>query len=116
MARLSTHVLDLTSGRPAANLKIELYRLEPKRKLLKTVVTNADGRTDAPLISGEAIPTGKFELIFYAAEYLKGQKHKLPDPPFVDDVVIRFGIAEAGGHYHVPLLLSPFGYSTYRGS
>lgn len=116
MARLSTHVLDLASGKPAAGLKVELYQLGPRRKLLKAVTTNSDGRTDQPLLSGDSIPTGKFELVFYAAEYLKGKKHKLPDPPFLDDVVIRFGIAEAGGHYHVPLLLSPFGYSTYRGS
>jgi 5-hydroxyisourate hydrolase len=116
MARLSTHVLDLSAGKPAAGLKIELYQLSPRRKLLKTVTTNTDGRTDAPLLSGDTIPTGKFELVFYAAEYLEAKRHKLPDPPFLDDVVIRFGIAEAAGHYHVPLLLSPFGYSTYRGS
>jgi 5-hydroxyisourate hydrolase len=116
MARLSTHVLDLAAGKPAAGIKIELYQLAPRRKLLKTLTTNADGRTDSPLLSGDTIPTGKFELVFYAGEYLISKKHKLPDPPFLDDVVVRFGIAEATGHYHVPLLLSPFGYSTYRGS
>jgi len=116
MARLSTHVLDLASGKPAAGLRIELYSLGARRKLLKATYTNHDGRTDEFLLAGDTIPTGRFELVFYAGDYLKASKHKLLDPPFLDDVVIRFGIAEARGHYHVPLLLSPFGYSTYRGS
>lgn len=117
MARLSTHVLDLASGKPAPGLELDLYQLvASERKHLKTIRTNRDGRTDEPLLSGDTIPTGVFELIFQAGAYLRAQGHSLPNPPFLDEVVIRFGIAEAGGHYHVPLLLSPFGFSTYRGS
>jgi 5-hydroxyisourate hydrolase len=78
--------------------------------------TNADGRTDQPLLSGETIPVGLYELVFHVAAYFKAQGVSLPDPPFLDEVPIRFGIAEAQGHYHVPLLISPYGYSTYRGS
>jgi 5-hydroxyisourate hydrolase len=116
MARLSTHVLDTARGRPASGLKIELFSLEPTRALVKSVTTNDDGRTDEPLLSGDAIPTGVYELVFHAGAYLRSRGLELPDPAFLDEVVIRFGIAEANGHYHVPLLLSPYGYSTYRGS
>ena len=116
MARLSTHVLDTAKGKPAANLKIELYQVTPMHQLLKTVVTNPDGRTDEPLLSGDTIPIGTYELIFHAGDYLRASDVSLPEPAFLDEIVIRFGIAEASGHYHVPLLLSPFGYSTYRGS
>lgn len=116
MARLSTHILDTAKGKPAASLKIELYLLAETRQHLKSVLTNSDGRTDEPLLSGETIPTGVYELIFYAGDYLRASGLVLPEPAFLDQVVIRFGIAEETGHYHVPLLLSPYGYSTYRGS
>ena len=117
MAQLSTHVLDLSSGLPAANMRIELYRCAgPDRQLLTSVITNSDGRTAAPLLAGATLPTGVFELVFHAAAYFRELAVALPDPPFLDQVVIRFGIADSGGRYHVPLLLSPFGYSTYRGS
>lgn len=118
MARLSTHVLDTAHGRPAAGLDLELYRLGPagQRTFVTAASTNADGRTDAPLLSGETLPVGLYELVFHVAAYFKAQGLTLPDPPFLDEVVIRFGIADATGHYHVPLLLSPYGYSTYRGS
>lgn len=117
MARLSTHVLDTTRGVPAAGLDIDLHRIDADgRCLVSTATTNADGRTDAPFLSGETIPTGVYELTFHAGAYLRGLGVALPDPAFLDEVVIRFGIADAAGNYHVPLLLSPHAYSTYRGS
>jgi 5-hydroxyisourate hydrolase len=117
VARLSTHVLDLGSGQPAAQMRIDLYQCSGQtRTHLKSVLTNQDGRTDEPLLTGETIPTGVFELVFQAAEYLRARGEVLPDPPFLDEVVIRFGLADAHGHYHVPLLLSAYGFSTYRGS
>ncbi|MCL6527082.1 MAG: hydroxyisourate hydrolase [Thermaceae bacterium] len=118
MARLSTHVLDLASGRPAAGLGLELFRLDPSghRTALKAAITNPDGRTDEPLLTGDFLETGVYELVFQAGAYLRAQGYVLPDPPFLDEIPIRFAIADPKGHYHVPLLLSPFGYSTYRGS
>ena len=114
--RLTTHVLDTAAGKPAAGLSIALYRLSGnERTLLKTAMTNADGRCDAPILSGEEFETGQYELVFFAGDYLRGLDADLPDPLFLDQIPIRFGMAEAA-HYHVPLLLSPFGYSTYRGS
>jgi 5-hydroxyisourate hydrolase len=112
MGRLTTHVLDTALGRPAANLKIELWR-ETK---LKTIRTNADGRADAPLLEGDQLQPGQYELRFFAGDYLRSSGIELPNPPFLDVIPIAFGIADAKAHYHVPLLLSPFGYSTYRGS
>ena len=117
MARLSTHVLDTARGVPAQGVTIELHRVDTgERQHLKTVVTNADGKTDAPLLAGERLEIGVYELTFHAADYLRSSGAALADPPFLDLVVVRFGIADAAGAYHVPLLLSPFGYSTYRGS
>ncbi|QDO97487.1 hydroxyisourate hydrolase [Ferrovibrio terrae] len=117
MARLSTHVLDTMNGRPAAGVKIALYRLEGEaRSLVKEVVTNADGRTDAPLLTGDDYKTGQYELVFRIGDYFRGLGANLPQPAFLDIVPLRFGIAEADGHYHVPLLASPWSYSTYRGS
>lgn len=117
MGRLSTHVLDTVSGRPAAGMKIEFAVLENGRRTpLKTAHTNADGRTDEPLLGGEAMRAGEFELVFHVAEYFRGKGVALPDPPFLDRVPIRFGIADASGHYHVPLLCTPWSYATYRGS
>jgi 5-hydroxyisourate hydrolase len=114
--RLTTHVLDTATGRPAAGLSIELYRIESQaRRHLKTVVTNGDGRCDAPLLAGTDFRTGEYELVFAAGDYLRRQGTKLPEPAFLDSVPIRFGMAEPV-HYHVPLLISPYGYSTYRGS
>ena len=115
MARLSTHVLDTSHGQPAAHLKIELYATEPRR-LIRTAITNIDGRTSEPLIEEETLETGVYEIVFFAGAYFRSLNFNLPDPPFLDEVVIRFGIADPAGHYHVPLLLSPYGYSTYRGS
>ena len=114
--RLTTHVLDTATGKPAAGLSISLYRLDgDSRLLLKTVATNDDGRCDAPLLEGESFTAGEYELVFSAGDYLRGQGTELPSPAFLDVVPIRFGIAEHT-HYHVPLLISPYGYSTYRGS
>ncbi len=114
--RLTTHVLDTASGKPAAGIRIALYRLsgQSHRKILETV-TNADGRCDSPLLEGKSFQTGQYELVFFAGDYLRVAGVSLQDPAFLDQIPIRFGIAEAR-HYHVPLLLSPYGYSTYRGS
>jgi 5-hydroxyisourate hydrolase len=109
---LTTHVLDTARGCPAAGLKIELYRLERgERTHLRTLTTNADGRTDAPILPEAEFATGTYELVFHAGAYLG----EAGTPPFLDEVPIRFGMGEEA-HYHVPLLLSPYGYSTYRGS
>ena len=116
MGRLTTHVLDTARGIPAAGLKIEVFRIENAARLLKTITTNADGRAEAPLLEGETFEPGRYELRFHAGNYLKGSGVKVAEPSFLDVVPIAFGIADASQHYHVPLLLSPFGYSTYRGS
>ena len=118
MPRLSTHVLDTASGRPAANVALALYRIEPDggRTLLAEARTNADGRTDAPLLAGEAFGVGLYEIEFRVGAYFRAQGAPLAEPPFLDVVPLRFGIAEPDGHYHVPLLVSPWSFSTYRGS
>jgi 5-hydroxyisourate hydrolase len=118
MTGLTTHVLDTALGRPAQGLAIDLFRIEgERRKHLKSMVTNADGRVDGgPILAGETFVIGIYELVFRAGAYLRASGGKLPDPAFLDDVPIRFGIADTSAHYHVPLLLSPYGYSTYRGS
>lgn len=117
MARLSTHVLDLASGRPAEGMRVELFAIiEGSRAFDSNAVTNSDGRTAEPLREGGAIATGIFEIVFHTAEYFRAQGYVLTDPPFLDEVTIRFGISDSAGNYHVPLLLSPYGYSTYRGS
>lgn len=117
MARLSTHVLDTMNGKPAPGVKIALYRLNGEtRSLVKETVTNADGRTDAPLLTGDEYKPGQYELVFRIGDYFRGLGATLPQPAFLDVVPLRFGISEADGHYHVPLLASPWSYSTYRGS
>ncbi len=116
MGRLTTHVLDTASGKPASGLKIELFRLGGEPALLKTVVTNADGRADGPILDGSGLLQGHYELRFHAGDYLRNSGVELPEPAFLDVIPIRFGIHDVAQHYHVPLLLSPYGYSTYRGS
>ncbi len=116
MGRLTTHVLDIAHGCPGAGISIELYGLENGRNRLARTVTNADGRCDAPLLEGDRFAAGTYELVFHAGDYFAAKGVELPQPRFLDQVVVRFGIASAGEHYHVPLLLSPFAYSTYRGS
>ena len=115
--RLTTHVLDTATGRPAAGLKLELTRIEgDARTPLKSVATNGDGRCDAPLLQGSELTAGQYELLFHVGDYLRAGGLALPDPLFLDLVPLRFGIADPTQHYHVPLLVSPFAYSTYRGS
>jgi 5-hydroxyisourate hydrolase len=119
MGKLTTHVLDTVHGKPATHLTIELWSVEPnsiQKTLLKTITTNADGRTDAPLLAGDELTVGIYELVFAIGPYFAQQIDTLPDPPFLDRVPIQFGIADPNGHYHVPLLASPWAYSTYRGS
>jgi 5-hydroxyisourate hydrolase len=118
MTGLTTHVLDTASGKPAEALRIDLFCLDGEvRRLLKTVTTNSDGRVDGgPILVGETFKAGTYELLFHAGDYLRKMGIALPHPPFLDIVPIRFGIADESGHYHVPLLISPYGYSTYRGS
>jgi 5-hydroxyisourate hydrolase len=117
MGRLTTHVLDTARGRPAGGMTILLYRVSGNshRKIAETV-TNADGRTDAPLLDGPGFTAGGYELVFRAGDYLRASGEAGAGPLFLDEIPIRFGIADATAHYHVPLLLSPYGYSTYRGS
>lgn len=118
MGRLTTHVLDTANGRPAAGVRVRVYRIggAEQRILLKETVTNADGRCDSPLLEDGAFEVGVYELVFAAGAYFAAQSAAVPRPPFVGDVVLRFGIADAAQHYHVPLLVSPWSWSTYRGS
>ena len=115
--RLSTHVLDNVTGKPAAGVRIALYEMGASaRGLLTQTVTNADGRTDAPLLSGGPLRIGTYELQFHVGDYFASHQNAVADPAFLDVVPIRFSIAEPEGHYHVPLLVTPWSYSTYRGS
>ena len=117
MGRLTTHVLDTARGVPGAGIVIDLYRHDgDKPAYVKCVTTNEDGRCDAPLLEGPALTAGTYELVFHAGDYFRGLGLALPDPPFLDLVPIRFSVADENAHYHVPLLLSPWSYSTYRGS
>lgn len=117
MGRLSTHVLDTAHGVPAAGVEVELsMRAGAGWRSLKTLRTNADGRTDEPLLSGAALQVGVYRLRFRIGEYFRNRGVKLPEPPFIDEVTLQFGVADADGHYHVPLLVSPWSYATYRGS
>ncbi|MET4127515.1 hydroxyisourate hydrolase [Roseovarius sp. MBR-6] len=113
---LTTHVLDTARGCPAEGLRIELYRIEDERRThLRTLTTNADGRTDGHILPAADFATGVYELVFHAGAYLDACGTPPETPRFLDVIPIRFGMSEAS-HYHVPLLLSPFGYATYRGS
>jgi 5-hydroxyisourate hydrolase len=117
MGRLTTHVLDAAHGCPGSAIKVELYRVEGQQlELVTTAVTNSDGRVDAPLLQGDDYRTGVYQLQFSAGAYYRARGVQLPDTAFLDVVVLRFGIDEKQEHYHVPLLISPYSYSTYRGS
>ena len=115
MARLSTHVLDTAHGCPATGVRIDLYQLQPAQLILSTI-TNEDGRTSQPLLQGDVIATGRYELVFHAGEYFRRRGVTLTEPAFLEEIRIAFGISDSAGHYHVPLLVSPYGYTTYRGS
>lgn len=115
--RLTTHVLDTARGKPAGGVRITLYRLEAGGQVeIAQAMTNADGRTDAPMLAGAALTVGSYELVFAAGDYLRASGQAQGDVLFLDDIPIRFGVPDARAHYHVPLLISPFAYSTYRGS
>ena len=116
MGKLTTHVLDTAHGSPAAGMALRLYRIGATREKLFSGQTNHDGRCDAPLLDGAAMQGGTYELEFEAGGYFSALGIDLPDPAFLDVVIIRFGIADSASHYHVPLLVSPYAYSTYRGS
>ncbi len=117
--KLTTHVLDTAGGCPAANMTIELWAVDSlarEKTLLKTVTTNSDGRTDTPLLADDEIEVGVYELVFAVGDYFAKSAVSTTKPPFLDRVPIQFGIAHPNSHYHVPLLASPWAYSTYRGS
>lgn len=119
MTGLTTHILDLTHGQPANNVTIELYFQKEgptEWTLLKTAVTNDDGRLDSPFLSKEELKTGCYELVFHIGSYFSNMNIDIPNPPFLDTIPVRFNLAETTTHYHVPLLVSPWGYQVYRGS
>ncbi|MCF6291855.1 MAG: hydroxyisourate hydrolase [Robiginitomaculum sp.] len=115
MAGLTTHILDTANGLPAKGVRIELYD-DKTGKLLGEFVTNDDGRCDQPLLAPDEMKIAVYRLEFFTADYFAARGHELSDPPFLDQITIRFAIADTKSHYHVPLLVSPFAYSTYRGS
>ena len=117
MGKLTTHVLDTANGRPAAGMAVALYRFDDgATTLLQRITLNHDGRADRPLLEGAAFVPGRYRLVFGVAAYFRALGVTLDEPPFLDEVPLDFGLASVGSHYHVPLLASPFAYSTYRGS
>ncbi len=123
LGNLTTHILDISAGKPAAEVRIDLYKFslsaagkEQSAAKIKSLTTNADGRCDGPILSGDDFRAGQYELAFHIGDYFDRSGLALPTPKFIDVAVVRFGIADEDAHYHVPLLVSPFGYSTYRGS
>ena len=116
MTKLTTHVLDIYSGKPGKGIKVDLFYINGNEKIkLNSIVLNSDGRSDVPLVEKDKFKNGKYELVFYIGDYFKSIL-KSETTPFLDDVIIRFGISKNNEHYHVPLLVSPWSYSTYRGS
>ncbi|MGH8289941.1 MAG: hydroxyisourate hydrolase [Steroidobacteraceae bacterium] len=117
MGQLTTHVLDISTGLPASGLRIEVQEWPPSAtsRPITHATTGPDGRLPTPLLAGEALRTGRYSLIFHVASYFRGRGVTLPEPAFIEEAVIRIGIADAGLHYHVPLLISPWSYSVYRG-
>jgi len=117
VGRLTTHVLDIAHGTPGAGMALTLYRRSGDRfEPLRSATTGADGRVAAPLLEGEALSPGRYRLVFAAGAYFRSRGVALPEPPFLDEIVVEFGVADAAAHYHVPLLVSPWSYSIYRGS
>ncbi|SIS70468.1 hydroxyisourate hydrolase [Neptunomonas antarctica] len=116
MGYLTTHVLDTAHGCPGNDISVSLYRIGQERELITQVKTNADGRCDKPVLEGDNFRKGVYELVFNVAAYYQKRGVQMPEPAFLGEVVLRFGIADEGEHYHVPLLISPYSYSTYRGS
>ena len=115
MTKLTTHCLDTFSGKPAKGVKVEVYYISEKKEKLNSNILNDNGRTDKPLLEGANFKEGQYELVFFIGDYFKNITN-LPNTPFLNEVVIRFGISKPDEHYHVPLLVSPWSYSTYRGS
>jgi len=116
MTKLTTHVLDIYSGKPGKGIKVDLYYLQnDKKEKVNSIILNNDGRADKPLVEGSNFKEGKYEMIFFVGDYFK-KITNTSSTPFLDDVVIKFGISNTKEHYHVPLLVSPWSYSTYRGS
>ena len=116
MGKLTTHVLNIAAGTPAVGMRVELRKLAEPTLPPRSALTDEDGRCAAPLLEGAALSAGRYSLTFHVAAYFRAIGMQLPEPPFLDEVVITFGIADAGQNYHVPLLVSPWSYSTYRGS
>ncbi|MDE0970203.1 MAG: hydroxyisourate hydrolase [Octadecabacter sp.] len=113
---LTTHVLDTARGMPAKGIRIALYKLDSDRTLIAETITNDDGRTDSPILNAGDFKTGKYELVFSCGDYLEASDQAYGEIKFLDEIPLRFGMNDGSAHYHVPLLLSPYGYSTYRGS
>lgn len=116
MGKLTTHILDTAQGKPAANVRVELFAMDGTPARLLEIRTNRDGRCDSPLLADAALKPGRYQLVFHVGDYFVAQGLPVSDPPFIDQVPLAFGIADAQAHYHVPLLVSPWSYSTYRGS
>ncbi|WP_169570226.1 hydroxyisourate hydrolase [Sneathiella limimaris] len=117
MGKLTTHILDTSAGKPGKDVTIQLYFLNGDSwDLVKETVSNSDGRCDEPLLEGSALKAGQYELVFHAGSYFDAAGMDLPEPKFLDEIVLRFGVPDTSEHYHVPLLMSPYSYSTYRGS
>ena len=115
MTKLTTHVLDIYSGKPGKGIKVDVYHVSKQRNKLNSIVLNNNGRSVKPLVQGTDFKEGEYELAFFVGDYFK-QITNLPKTPFLNEVVVRFGISNSNEHYHVPLLVSPWSYSTYRGS
>ena len=115
MTKLTTHCLDTFSGKPANGVKVEVYLISGKKVKLNSTTLNNNGRSDKPLLEGANFKEGEYEIVFFIGDYFK-KLTNLPKIPFLNEVVIRFGVSKADEHYHVPLLVSPWSYSTYRGS